>query len=483
MPQEYGDFGRRWSELHPSWEVRIWTEEDLDWLENQDLFEKAANRAEQADIARYEVIRREGGFYVDTDFEPLLALDDLLDPRFALIVAEERRDLYGNSFFAAEQGSQFLDDLVGQLRGSLEALPGRPTNEASGPHFFSRSVHRWRLRRGDEFDVRVLSRDALFSLSPRQLREGVRPPRSAIAIHHWAHSWKPSPNAAPSRRTWRARMRSLLSWVKRRIRVARRRWESLEPRREQPVAPIAALSVGDGTVLLNGTGRTPLLCPTEAIGAHAPVLIRGESDPTYRAWLLYLARVLRPWDVVVAIDSGFGLFSLDAARMVGPMGRLLASEADAGLRRLLERNVELNQRLGLQAEVQVFQRAYGVAGHGDAEAGTGPDAAAAESLGEALQCIAEIHLILVPARATVQTLDGLRPLLDEGRVRRIYLHLGNVVGISDWPAIAELLTELVESRSAQLHQIGADGSAQPLPLALALHVDQIDHLIVELPAS
>src|SRR3954452_9252859 len=71
MPPEYEAFGETWAQHHPGWEMRLWRSSDLPPLRNQDLFDRATSFAQQSDIARYELLLRHGGVYVDTDFECL----------------------------------------------------------------------------------------------------------------------------------------------------------------------------------------------------------------------------------------------------------------------------------------------------------------------------------------------------------------------------------------------------------------------------
>jgi len=59
--------------------------------------------------------------------------------------------------------------------------------------------------------------------------------------------------------------------------------------------------------------------------------------------LLFLHRYLRPSDVFVDVGANLGLFTVAAARRVGPAGRVLAFEPGSGARRMLEENVRLNR--------------------------------------------------------------------------------------------------------------------------------------------
>ena len=64
--------------MNPGWLVHTWREWDLPGLRNQLWFDAAAHPAQRADIARFELLHRFGGIYVDTDFAPLRPIEALV---------------------------------------------------------------------------------------------------------------------------------------------------------------------------------------------------------------------------------------------------------------------------------------------------------------------------------------------------------------------------------------------------------------------
>lgn len=75
LPQERLDCMRTWEFHHPDWNFFYWDEELLinkfpNGLENQSVFDQALkirNYGKASDIARYEILKRYGGLYVDSD--------------------------------------------------------------------------------------------------------------------------------------------------------------------------------------------------------------------------------------------------------------------------------------------------------------------------------------------------------------------------------------------------------------------------------
>ena len=65
--------------LHPTWKIELWTEKrllsEMKLLKKQYL--KTRDFRQKADLARYEILSRHGGIYVDADFQFYRSLDVL----------------------------------------------------------------------------------------------------------------------------------------------------------------------------------------------------------------------------------------------------------------------------------------------------------------------------------------------------------------------------------------------------------------------
>ena len=71
FPEKYKILRETWKKHHPDWEFVLWTDEDIEafGLFNKDLYDQSDNYGAKSDIARYEILYRFGGLYIDTDFE------------------------------------------------------------------------------------------------------------------------------------------------------------------------------------------------------------------------------------------------------------------------------------------------------------------------------------------------------------------------------------------------------------------------------
>lgn len=109
-----------WRDLHPSWEVRVWNEQNLPSLKNKQAFADSDNYPQKSDILRYEILSQFGGVYVDADEYCLRPIDPLIDliekEGFDLAAAYEgsldRPELIANTVLACSVGNEFMGKMV-----------------------------------------------------------------------------------------------------------------------------------------------------------------------------------------------------------------------------------------------------------------------------------------------------------------------------------------------------------------------------------
>ena len=83
LPEKYKRWQKTWQSI-PGWTYKLWTDKDVQQfpLINQDAYYREKNLGARADILRLEILYREGGVYIDTDFE-------CLKPNLFAILASE----------------------------------------------------------------------------------------------------------------------------------------------------------------------------------------------------------------------------------------------------------------------------------------------------------------------------------------------------------------------------------------------------------
>jgi mannosyltransferase OCH1-like enzyme len=166
--------------------MRTWTERDLWPLRNQSEFDQAATPAQRADILRLEVLSRYGGIYVDTDFEPLRALDGLVTSD--CFFAREDNRWVAIGIIGSRPGHPFIDHLIERLPDSVRSRSG--ISEQTGPKFVTRELWTWRAKPADTPTVYPPELFYPYHFSQPNRRAGPFP--GAYAVHHWAGSWTTS---------------------------------------------------------------------------------------------------------------------------------------------------------------------------------------------------------------------------------------------------------------------------------------------------
>ena len=180
MPEAECRLGETWARHHPGWEQRLWRDDDLPELGvPAEIIARAENPVELADVARFHIIARHGGVYVDTDFECLRPLDSLLKgvDAFAAfqLPGEVNTALLGAT--AGHPAFRRAAELVTETFGRAP-LPG-----STGPPFFTHLL--W------DFPEVTLFPPELFYpylwTEPERRNEHFP---GAYAVHHWAMSWR-----------------------------------------------------------------------------------------------------------------------------------------------------------------------------------------------------------------------------------------------------------------------------------------------------
>lgn len=109
-----------WKGNHPNWDYKLWTEKEIEELEllNLNKFEIHPMLSGKADIARYEILFKFGGFFIDADSISIKPLDDLLKDKIVTVYESERfrNGLLANGYIGCEPGSRFMFEMMNHVR-------------------------------------------------------------------------------------------------------------------------------------------------------------------------------------------------------------------------------------------------------------------------------------------------------------------------------------------------------------------------------
>lgn len=178
VPQVVTDRIKQWSDLHPHWQVRLWRDVDIRDLRNQEIFDAARTPAQKAAIARYEILYREGGVYVDCDVECRKPIDELAENSSGFACAEDD-DVVGVAVLGSAPGSPVLED-------AIQRIPESFTNETdvpcqTGSRFFTKTFLR-------HTEHQLLWWDTFFPL--HWSGQKFAPVENAYGVHLWDASWR-----------------------------------------------------------------------------------------------------------------------------------------------------------------------------------------------------------------------------------------------------------------------------------------------------
>lgn len=194
MPDHLAAYVQTWRDVHPDWSMILWDEERLDATLDRtlDLFRRAGELTShvgqfRADVARYELLWRFGGVYVDCDFEALRPIDSLVDnlDGAAMFAAWETDGVWvNNAIIGARPKAALLDAVIDGLADSVAEHPTARPNVQTGPQYLTPLVR----RHADE--VCLFPSSWFYPYLWNELdRQGEEFP-DAYAIHHWDNARK-----------------------------------------------------------------------------------------------------------------------------------------------------------------------------------------------------------------------------------------------------------------------------------------------------
>jgi hypothetical protein len=180
MPAEHERFGEAFARHHPDWGMRLWTEEDLAELEiSAAERDRARTPSELSNLMRYEVLRRHGGVYVDTDVDCLRPLTPLLRgiDGFAAL---ESPGCVGTAVLGSVADHPVFVRAARLARQTLGI--GAHSADANGPYFLSLILEQ-------EPGVAILGAELFYPYLWNEPERRNETFPNAYAVHHWAQSW------------------------------------------------------------------------------------------------------------------------------------------------------------------------------------------------------------------------------------------------------------------------------------------------------
>lgn len=199
MPEKYKRLAETWKTLHPDWEYKLWTLEDVKSLnlENQHIFDTSTNWGMKSDIMRYEILKKFGGLYVDTDFECVKPFDDLSDLQFYTGIGYDGKLQLYIGLIACVPNHPIMEQCVFSLKREYNGTKGSIICNVTGANHFTQSflkVVNLQSKLDENLNEGIVAfpQDYFYPFPNNKRTETnaydyVKP--HSYAIHHWEVSW------------------------------------------------------------------------------------------------------------------------------------------------------------------------------------------------------------------------------------------------------------------------------------------------------
>lgn len=189
-PEWLRSYASTWRVHHPDREVVQWDDSnvsDLFPLHNQDIYDRAPEIAPnnvgqlRADVLRYEILWRFGGWYVDADFRCLQPLTPHVEGVDCFATFEKQDVWVANGLMGSTPEHAFIGRLIEGLADSVSRHPGARPARTTGPRYLT---EHWKAH-PDE--IVVLAERLFYPYSHRDVAKhpvGEDFP-GCVAVHVW----------------------------------------------------------------------------------------------------------------------------------------------------------------------------------------------------------------------------------------------------------------------------------------------------------
>jgi hypothetical protein len=216
-----------WATLNPEFDVLLWNDDSLAELANDDeigllatLCAAARNPAALSDVARFAILQRFGGIYLDADMEACRPVTALVEHEHGFVVRESR-SLVQAAALGLPAGSPFARVAL-RVMELTTAECGELDNFASGPPLVTELCRAYRAL--GLCGPAVLPEWTFFPENPFRFPRRVRSALPPYGVHLYEHSWGAGSELRLARRVARGLAQSLLprdAAVGRRMRTQR----------------------------------------------------------------------------------------------------------------------------------------------------------------------------------------------------------------------------------------------------------------------
>jgi len=209
IPDGFAKWVESWRRHHPDWKYVLWTDEanrdfiaqEYPWFVRQ--YDRYPYKIQKVDAARYFILHKYGGLYVDLDFESLKPIEPLLEGSTCVLGFEPdehctrlgRDKIVGNAVMASTPKHPFFELVIRKLGGfSKRRHWKQPVLETTGPFMLSNAYDIYREKSGAH-DVKLVPAEQLYPLTLEEADAlqieglGGSKLKGAYAVHYHTGTW------------------------------------------------------------------------------------------------------------------------------------------------------------------------------------------------------------------------------------------------------------------------------------------------------
>lgn len=200
LPKKFQRIMKTWMGWK-GWDYKLWTDAEASKMPmiNRKLFDRLKNYGAKADVLRCEILYREGGLYVDIDFECLNSLFfDWASDQYDFYAGIEtlrgcKKVNLCNALMGAKKGHPFMKQVIEEL-GHIEKAPALDDIiDTTGPGFITKQFLEYNSKPIDTVDI-AFTPPYFYPLSKTDLTLNYKKIQKLIkletaALHHWKGTW------------------------------------------------------------------------------------------------------------------------------------------------------------------------------------------------------------------------------------------------------------------------------------------------------
>lgn len=202
-----------WATLNPELDVLLWDDDSLAGLAAGDetgslekLCAAASNPAALSDVARFAILQRLGGLYLDTDIDAGRPVTRLLEHEHGFVVRESRALIVASALGLPARSS--FARVALRVMELMTAEHGELGNFAAGPPLITELCRSYRAL--GLTGPAVLPEWTFFPENPFRVPRRVRSASPPYGVHLYEHSWGSGSELRLARRVARGLTQTLL---------------------------------------------------------------------------------------------------------------------------------------------------------------------------------------------------------------------------------------------------------------------------------